>query len=401
MLPPLGLEAGFKAKGASLRGRAVLDMCASPGGKSGILSQLVGPHGFVLANEPNNERYATLKQNLFRTHCRNTAVSRYDGERLPLDDATWSAILLDPPCSGWGTVEKNPCVMKLWRGDKIEPLVTLQRKLLTKAARLLAPGGLLLYSTCTTNTQENEEQIRWATRELGLTLQPLAPFPGFVFSPTETPEDQGCLRVDAASSQAQGFFLACLAKPGALPPPDAAPLDQSPDRIPTPVYDLDPTDVNPGRDLHCAHLLDWSSWATGALRVFNDALTFLPALGLEKLPATFRWQGYVLGKTTGNAFRLHCRVRGLIPPLDPARAVRLPTTTPEAAQPITALRLGATHVALSTPDARLIESLLTGRSLQLETVKTPATPDRLGLFFETLPLCWLRVKGGRLIWSER
>ncbi len=150
MLPPLALEQAM----GTLRGAAVLDMCASPGGKTSFLAQLAGPQGFVLANEPNRDRGQTLRRNVTRMNLANTAVCHYPGEQLPLPDATFGAILLDPPCSGWGTAEKHPKVNKLWKGEKIVPLENIQRRLLQEASRLLAPGGRLVYSTCTTNQKE-------------------------------------------------------------------------------------------------------------------------------------------------------------------------------------------------------------------------------------------------------
>lgn len=221
MLPPLALS--------PQAGAAVLDMCASPGSKTGLLAQLVGQEGFVLANEPSRNRLATLRHNLQSLNLFCCATTSYPGEKLPLpsaDDnptetspfheagqsAGWDCILLDPPCSGWGTVEKNPQVLRLWQGDKIDPLISLQRKLLAEAARLLRPGGRLVYSTCTTNVEENEGQLRFAREDLGLVFQPLAPPPGFAFADPEHPEFSGALRVNTGSD-GQGFFVALLHKP--------------------------------------------------------------------------------------------------------------------------------------------------------------------------------------------
>jgi len=385
MLPPLALEAAHAARGTSLRGRAVLDLCASPGGKSGILGRIVGAEGFVLANEPNKDRYATLKQNLFRTHCLNVGVCSYAGERLPMENGGWDAILLDPPCSGWGTVDKNPSVKRIWRGEKIDPLAALQRKLLAEAARLLAAGGLLLYSTCTTNVQENEDQIRWAEDLLDLERVPLAPFPGFVFS---QPEIQGCLRVEGELSQAQGFFLACLAKPGAK----ALSQDRVQDlHRPGHAAALDPETLA----THDASM-DWNALRHGECYVFNDALTYLPRRGLECVASPLHWQGYVLGKWTTQAFRPHSRVRLLMPLLDAARCVETPQRTPSGERP--SLEVRSDRAAISTTDVGLIEALLAGQSLRLTS--NPGL-DRVGLYFDALPLCWLRVKGSRLLWSER
>ena len=139
MLPPLYLNPE--------PGDVVLDMCASPGSKTGLLAQLVGPRGLVIANEPNPSRLQTLRQNLRYMNLCNVITSRYKGQELALEENSIPLILLDAPCSGWGTVDKNPRVMDIWKKDRLGPLIKLQRELLQRAALLLAPGGRLLYST--------------------------------------------------------------------------------------------------------------------------------------------------------------------------------------------------------------------------------------------------------------
>lgn len=196
-------------------GAGVLDMCASPGGKSGFLAALAGPQGFVLANEPSKDRLATLRANLRRLNCAQAATCGLDATKLPLEPGFFPRILLDPPCSGWGTAEKNPKVTTLWHEGKVEPLLALQRALLTKAAELLPPGGTLVYSTCTTNVAENEDQVAWAAYELGLLPDPLSAYAGFVFDEPQRGL-RGVLRVNGPASGAQGHFLARLKKPAPL-----------------------------------------------------------------------------------------------------------------------------------------------------------------------------------------
>lgn len=215
MLPPLALiraAAALYDGDAAPPARAVLDMCASPGSKTGFLAQLVGKDGFVLGNEPNHARLATLRANLHALGLINAATCSYPGEEIPLTHDSLPLIQLDPPCSGWGTENKNPGVREIWQGEKIDSLVGLQRKLLRHAASLLSPGGLMVYSTCTTNEAENEAQVAFAENSLGLVRQDLEPFPGFVWD--ERPGGTGTLRVDGKASQAQGFYLALLRKPG-------------------------------------------------------------------------------------------------------------------------------------------------------------------------------------------
>ena len=219
MLPPLAL--------APEEGSCVLDVCASPGSKTGFLAQLVGKNGFVLGNEPSRARLATLRANMHACNLLSVSTCTYEGQALPLRPGSWEAIQLDPPCSGWGTVEKHPRVMELWQGEKVQPLVGLQRLLLRQASALLAPGGKLVYSTCTTNVAENEEQVRFAEEELGLERLALTPFPGFVWE--ELPGGEGTLRVDGQRSAAQGFYVALFRKPYGVVESVPAPLSEPSD----------------------------------------------------------------------------------------------------------------------------------------------------------------------------
>ncbi|MDO9633073.1 MAG: RsmB/NOP family class I SAM-dependent RNA methyltransferase, partial [Humidesulfovibrio sp.] len=139
MLPPAMLGAR--------PGDLCLDMCASPGGKTGVLALAVGREGFVLAAEASRDRLATLRQNLRRMNAAGVATAGAEAQHLPLPLESLDCVLLDPPCSGWGTADKNPLVMTLWTPEKAETLVRLQRTLLAHAATLLKPGGTLMYST--------------------------------------------------------------------------------------------------------------------------------------------------------------------------------------------------------------------------------------------------------------
>ena len=254
MLPPLAL--------APRQGEAVLDMCASPGSKTGFLGQLTGPEGFVLGNELSRARLATLRANLHACNLPHVGTCSYEGQALPLTPGTWDAIQLDPPCSGWGTVEKNPQVLKLWQGDKLKGLVGLQQLLLAHAARLLRPGGRVVFSTCTTNDDENEAQVRFAEEELGLVREHLTPFEGFVWE--QRPGGEGTLRVDGERSAAQGFYGPAAQARGRSPARDPArlrrarcahgrpqrgPRPQPPRRTPGPAPGAGGAPQRPGRPL--------------------------------------------------------------------------------------------------------------------------------------------------------
>lgn len=365
MLPPLAL--------APEPGGAALDICASPGSKSGFLAQLVGADGFVLANEPNPARLATLRANLHACNLLQAGTCAFAGERLPLRPASWRHILLDPPCSGWGTAAKHPRTLKLWREDKVAPLVGLQRRLLRHAALLLAPGGRLLYSTCTTNEAENEAQVRFAEEELGLARVPLAPFPGFAWE--ERPGGRGTLRVDGARSRAQGFYLALLRAPDT----DATPREVAPDG-PGEHPARRPAGAATGVPLPPGALAgpccDPRRLPPGAVLRFGDKVRFVPEGATACLPPNFGWQAALLGRADGTgAFVPAPRLRCLAP-RDQDGAPAPP--------------------ALVLEDVAEVTALLAGRSRD-----TGLTGREAALWWRDLPLGGIGLRRGRALAAFR
>ena len=119
MLPPVALMPD--------RGAFVLDMCASPGSKTGQLAHIVGEEGFVLGNEVSPPRLATLRRNLQQMGLFQTASCCFEGQHIPLPGGFCDFIQLDPPCSGWGTVEKIPCHGNMERRKNIAPCQPAER----------------------------------------------------------------------------------------------------------------------------------------------------------------------------------------------------------------------------------------------------------------------------------
>ena len=138
----------------------VLDLCAAPGGKTTQLAGRMGPGGLLVANEIMGERARILSRNVERMGVRNAVVTSEAPARLAQRfPGFFDRILADAPCSGEGMFRKDPAARQEWSPENVQLCVNRQRQVLEAAALLLAPGGVLVYSTCTFNRSENEDQV--------------------------------------------------------------------------------------------------------------------------------------------------------------------------------------------------------------------------------------------------
>lgn len=160
------LEVVFKAVGGDGEGLRILDMCASPGGKSTHLASLAGSGSIIISNETVRSRLGALVENTIRWGASNTLISNNDpGDFARLPDY-FDIILVDAPCSGEGMFRKQE-VRSLWSTAGCDLCSDRQRRILKSAWECLKPGGTLIYSTCTFNPAENEENVRWLTESYG------------------------------------------------------------------------------------------------------------------------------------------------------------------------------------------------------------------------------------------
>jgi 16S rRNA (cytosine967-C5)-methyltransferase len=140
-------------------GERVLDLCAAPGGKTTHLAALMHGRGEIVAVERNPRRAAELQRTAARLHVENLRVELSDATRPRAQPAEFDRVLVDPPCSGLGTLQARADLR--WRSspDALPRLVDLQATILASGARALRPGGVLVYSTCTISPNENEHLI--------------------------------------------------------------------------------------------------------------------------------------------------------------------------------------------------------------------------------------------------
>lgn len=141
-------------------GEKILDLCAAPGGKSTQLASALAGCGLLVANEIHPQRARILAENLERCGVQNAIVTNETPERLmERFPAFFDRILVDAPCSGEGMFRKLPEAVLDWSPDKVEQCHLMQVEILDAAARMLKPGGTLVYSTCTFAPLENEQSI--------------------------------------------------------------------------------------------------------------------------------------------------------------------------------------------------------------------------------------------------
>jgi 16S rRNA C967 or C1407 C5-methylase (RsmB/RsmF family)/NOL1/NOP2/fmu family ribosome biogenesis protein len=149
-------------------GLRILDLCAAPGGKTTLYSTLAGLSGLVVANEPVKQRANVLADNVRRWGIGNVAVSCNEAGMFAAYRHFFDVLAIDAPCSGEGMFRKNHKAIEEWSAANVELCAARQRRIIADAWEALRPGGILIYSTCTFNCRENEENVAWITENFSV-----------------------------------------------------------------------------------------------------------------------------------------------------------------------------------------------------------------------------------------
>jgi NOL1/NOP2/sun family putative RNA methylase len=211
MLPPLLLREELE------EAHMVLDGCAAPGSKTTQLAAFMQNKGTIIANDVDYSRIRALKFNLEKTGALNTAITNLDLRWFP--DSRFDCVILDVPCSAEGTMRKSTGVSASWSEKEIARKSRLQKQLITKAFDLLAPGGSMVYSTCTFAPEENEAVVDHLLKERDAFLERIM-INGFALSPALEewdghrfrPETADAARIWPHHNDTGGFFLAKVKK---------------------------------------------------------------------------------------------------------------------------------------------------------------------------------------------
>ncbi|MCS7199649.1 MAG: RsmB/NOP family class I SAM-dependent RNA methyltransferase [Caldimicrobium sp.] len=143
----------------------ILDLCAAPGGKSALIAMITQDRAVIVANDKRLDRLTALSANMKRLGVTSIIITHYRGELFPMG-ISFDKILVDAPCSGEGRYKVGSEGELLYqRGTGRSNLPSIQKGLLIRAFDLLKPGGILVYSTCTINPEENEAVVDYLLRK--------------------------------------------------------------------------------------------------------------------------------------------------------------------------------------------------------------------------------------------
>lgn len=192
---------------------AVLDLCAAPGGKTTSLINALPDGSLVVANEFIPARAKILKENLIKWGYPDIVVTSSPTSRFAAMPACFDIVAVDAPCSGEGMMRKDETALQQWGHGLTRQCATLQRDILRDAVETLKPGGYLIYSTCTFNRTENEDNLQFLAEELGLVPVDMEFPPEWGISPgIDTPYPS--MRFMPHITRGEGLFAAVLRKEG-------------------------------------------------------------------------------------------------------------------------------------------------------------------------------------------
>lgn len=190
----------------------MLDLCAAPGGKSTHARSVLPAGSLLVANEVVRGRSQVLAENLIKWGDAGVVVTNNDPADFTSLAGLFDVVLTDVPCSGEGMFRKDPVAVDEWSVDNVQACWQRQRRILADIWPALKPGGLLVYSTCTYNKEENEENVAWIASELGAEVLEVPVVPEWGITGNVAGRDFPVYRFLPHRTRGEGFFLAVLRK---------------------------------------------------------------------------------------------------------------------------------------------------------------------------------------------
>jgi 16S rRNA C967 or C1407 C5-methylase (RsmB/RsmF family) len=290
-----------------------LDACAAPGGKSTALRSVLPEDCVLVSNEPMGNRAQILLENITKWGAPNCIVTNNYPRDFRKAKLKFDLILCDVPCSGEGMFRKDPNAISEWSVQNVEKCWQLQREIVADAWECLNPGGLFIYSTCTFNTKENEENIKWILENfdaevLDIPVDPSWNITGSLLEGFNYP----VYRFIPGITRGEGLFVCALRKAGS-----AEPKPFNAKKLPLKVLEAEFTKGEVCVDV------DYPE----ALKYLRGEALVLPA-DTPKGIVTITYKGQPLGpaKNIGN------RANNLYPKAWRIKSTHLPSAAPEVLQ---------------------------------------------------------------------
>lgn len=150
-----------------------LDLCAAPGGKSTHLLSLLHPESLLISNEVIKSRAQILAENIIKWGYPNCIVTQNDPNHFQSLEGLFDLILIDAPCSGEGLIRKDPEALNEWSENNLKLCSSRQQRIIADVWPALKENGILIYSTCTYNPEENINNLEWMTKNYNFSSLPL------------------------------------------------------------------------------------------------------------------------------------------------------------------------------------------------------------------------------------
>lgn len=192
-----------------------LDLCAAPGGKSSLMRAALPEHVTLFSNEPDRRRANILMENMQKQGHPKVFVTNNFPRDYKKSGLLFDLILTDVPCSGEGMFRKDEGAIKEWSLQNVMKCAALQRSIVEDIWPCLKPGGILVYSTCTFNTHEDEENVKWIMEELGADILPVDCDPSWnITGSLAEGWQEPVYRFIPGTTIGEGLFMAVLRKHG-------------------------------------------------------------------------------------------------------------------------------------------------------------------------------------------
>lgn len=188
-----------------------LDLCAAPGGKTTLVADLLSDDSLIVANEVIRSRSNILSENITKWGNDNIIVSNNDPADLGQLTDFFDVMLIDAPCSGEGMFRKDKGAIDEWSEDNVRLCKERQQRIVADVWPALKSGGTLIYSTCTYNKEENEDNVQWICDELGAEVLPLDVPEEWAIANSYT-DGVSAFHFFPHKTKGEGFFLAVLRK---------------------------------------------------------------------------------------------------------------------------------------------------------------------------------------------